>query len=519
MDSTDSIMILDLVESGVIKLDSQGRIVFWNKFISNASHIPIEDVKGKLWLDVFPALVKSRIDKGISKALDYNFPSILSYKLLKTQFPLYRKSLATKPPYLIDQSIIIKPVHEKGVNTGCIIYINDVSAAAKRERELSEQSVTLQKVLRNYENAKNEFEEVFESAHTGIVVFDNQGVIGRSNHAALSIFDLTDNELKAYSISHLLPEIKRFFSKSDELYSLSGIKDFVFEQSLNINGAKYLSVTISRINEDQGDFFVYITDVTDKKITEEKLISANSELEEFAYRTSHDLRSPIISTLGLIGVAKESLEREDYSTVEDCFNHSIKSLKKLDLLIKDILKLTEAKQFEEQFQPIDVKQVIDDAFYSIDQLHGFNDIDCQLKLAHDGQLVSKKLRINMILENLISNAIKYRDPDQVASKILIETYTENTNFILSISDNGLGIPEGQKHKLFKMFNRFHPKVSFGSGLGLYLMKKSAEVLGGSIVYIDQSKGAKFQLTIPQRQQHNQQQSQQQSQQHGQQHLH
>ena len=85
----------------------------------------------------------TRIDKAIQKAVHLSFPSILSYKLLKDQFPLYKKSLATKPPYLIIQSIIIKPVIEDSINKGCIIYINDVSATAKREQDLNQQSKEL----------------------------------------------------------------------------------------------------------------------------------------------------------------------------------------------------------------------------------------------------------------------------------------------------------------------------------------------------------------------------------------
>jgi len=86
MSPQDSVMILDLVDSGVIMLDKQGHISFWNQFISQSSHIEFLSIKGKPLLDVFPQLVESRIHKAVNKAIDLNFPSILSYKLLKTQF-------------------------------------------------------------------------------------------------------------------------------------------------------------------------------------------------------------------------------------------------------------------------------------------------------------------------------------------------------------------------------------------------------------------------------------------------
>jgi len=187
-------------------------------------------------------------------------------------------------------------------------------------------------------------------------------------------------------------------------------------------------------------------------------------------------------------------------TFEMCFDHSEKSLKKLELLIRDILSLTETKNYQESPQEINLKEMIGDTFDSINQLAGFDTIDCRISLQHSQPLISQKKRVNMILENLISNAVKYHDPQSSQPYIAIESRVDNNNFILSVSDNGLGIPANQKDKLFKMFNRFHPKVAFGSGLGLYLMKKSAEVLGGDIHYVEQPKGTQFQLVIPQSQQ-------------------
>lgn len=498
----DSIMVLDLVDSGVIMLDKQGHIAFWNQFISQSSHIDFKIIEGKPLLDVFPSLVNSRIHKAVDKAIDLNFPSILSYKLLKTQFPLYKKSLATKPPYLIIQSIIIKPIIENNENNGCIIYINDVSAASKREEDLNHQSAKLKAALKKYEDAQSQFEEVFESAHTGIVVFDKFGKIGRSNEAALSIFSLSYEEVIDKKINELLPNIDRYLSQDLSSYSLEYVKEFNFEQAIPCENDKHVFVSISQIDE-EGDFFVYINDVTEEKLVEKRLLNANAELEEFAYRTSHDLRSPLVSTISLLAIAKESLEKQEYKTVMECFEHSDKSLRKLELLIRDILKLTESKNCEEPHEEIDLEGMIKESFDSVDKLEGFEDIDCRIDLKHSSPLISKRTRVNMILENLISNSIKYRNPESKNSYIAIESHIDGSDFVLSVSDNGLGIPDDQKDKLFKMFNRFHPNVSFGSGLGLYLMKKSAEVLGGDICYVDQGQGAMFKLTIPQQQTHQQ----------------
>ena len=94
----------------------------------------------------------------------------------------------------------------------------------------------------------------------------------------------------------------------------------------------------------------------------------------------------------------------------------------------------------------------------------------------------------MILENLISNAIKYQDVNEESSYLSISSYCDNSQFILEVKDNGLGIPKEQQEELFVMFKRFHPKVAFGSGLGLYLISKSAAVLNGHISFFEHDEG-------------------------------
>ncbi|MGH1484679.1 MAG: PAS domain-containing sensor histidine kinase [Cellvibrionaceae bacterium] len=495
----DAVLILDLVDSGVIMLNEHQEIVFWNQFISNTSHIAFDAIEGKHWLDVFPSLQESRIEKAVEKAIDLNFPSILSYKLLRSNFPLYKKSLATKPPYLLVQSIIMKPIIEDGKNKGCIIYINDVSAASKREDDLNHQSVELKLAIKKYEHVKERFKAVFYSAHNGIIIFDETGVVEDINSAAMSMLNISDSSLDNTHIEDFIPKIKKiYFSEKDECYQHDGDVDYEFEQTLPGYTEKHLLISLNQIEGDvDNKFFIFITDITERKNAEKALLSANTELEEFAYRTSHDLRSPIVSAVGLMKIAKDSLNKQDFEKVHTCMDHADKSLRKLEVLIRDILQLTEMQNKEEDIQEIDIQTMIDEIWGSFSQLEGFDNIQKSITLEHSKPLFAKKTRVNMILENLVSNAIKYYDSSIEAPSITIKTYVKDNAFILDVSDNGLGIPEGQKHKLFKMFNRFHPKVSFGSGLGLYLMKKSAEFIGGDIRYVDQPKGARFKLTIPQ----------------------
>ena len=232
-----------------------------------------------------------------------------------------------------------------------------------------------------------------------------------------------------------------------------------------------------------------------KERIENDLKMANEELEEFAYRTSHDLRSPLVSSISLLNVATSALEKGDDKKSKLSIEHAQNSLQKLESLIQDILDLTLIKNQETPPESIDFPELLEETIEKLRHMNGFSDLIIEKSFKSQNNLVAKKIHLSMILENLVSNAIKYLDPDEPNPFVKISTYEQDGNFVLEVVDNGLGIPEDQQRNLFQMFKRFHPKVSFGSGLGLYLMKKSAHALDGTIEFYDPGKGAGFKLIL------------------------
>ncbi|MCO7223018.1 nitrate- and nitrite sensing domain-containing protein [Pleionea sp. CnH1-48] len=226
------------------------------------------------------------------------------------------------------------------------------------------------------------------------------------------------------------------------------------------------------------------------------LTELNAELEEFAYRTSHDLKSPIISAVKLIGIAQESIESGDKEKSLTCLKLSESGLKKLETLAEDILTIAKSKRLEEEETVINLKQLIEDSQEKLSHIENYERIQWVIELSPPVHIRTKKERFSTILENLLSNAVKYQDTHKEASFIKVTSQQTETHFMLTVEDNGLGIPKNQQQNLFMMFKRFHPRVSSGSGLGLYLMKKSADALSGTIDFEDKEEGALFRLTLP-----------------------
>lgn len=227
-----------------------------------------------------------------------------------------------------------------------------------------------------------------------------------------------------------------------------------------------------------------------------ELKQANEELEEFAYRTSHDLRSPIVSSVTLLRIAGDAIKDGQTKIADDSINHARKSLSKLERLISDILTLTHIGSSNEAKVLLNVSETINAAISKLDHANGFENLTIERDIRYFGRILTKPSRLKLILENLISNAAKYQDPEKDSPNLKISVFSVNEHLYLEFSDNGLGISEEYRHQAFEMFRRFHPKVADGTGLGLYLMKKSAHVLEGEISYHPLENGSLFRLIIP-----------------------
>ncbi|MFN3404571.1 MAG: ATP-binding protein [Cytophagaceae bacterium] len=226
------------------------------------------------------------------------------------------------------------------------------------------------------------------------------------------------------------------------------------------------------------------------KLYNEKLIKTNEELDNFVYTASHDLKLPIANMEGLVNTLAEELELTgELSTIMEMLNHSVVQLK---TTVQDLLNIIQIqKKGKTDVELLDCQSIIDEIKFSIKDLiqesgvEIIEELDCnEVKL--------NKADLKSILYNLISNSIKYRSPlRNPFVRIFIRSTEEHT--IISIIDNGLGIPEENQNKIFQMFKRAHDHVE-GSGIGLYIVKRTVEKYGGFIEVISQeNKGTEFKI--------------------------
>ncbi|MEX2231317.1 MAG: ATP-binding protein [Cyclobacteriaceae bacterium] len=210
--------------------------------------------------------------------------------------------------------------------------------------------------------------------------------------------------------------------------------------------------------------------------TNQELIEHNNQLEQFAFIAAHNLRAPLTRVLGLANLIQMGATEEDKQAA---LEKMISSTHDLDQVIKDLNAILNIKRHTGNFTEVDLNESltrtkrilekeIEDTGTKI--INNFSEADKVYAIAP---------YVESILYNLISNAIKYRDPER-SPFIAIKTTHEKEFVCLAVMDNGLGIDlQKYKQSVFNLYKRFHLHVE-GKGLGLYLVKTQIEALGGRV---------------------------------------
>lgn len=254
-------------------------------------------------------------------------------------------------------------------------------------------------------------------------------------------------------------------------------------------------------------YVVRIIDITSKKEVEKKLIKnnqdlqkLNEELDRFVYSSSHDLRAPISSMLGLIGLIEKM---DDPKQIIELLDKGKSSLKRLDAFISDILDYSRNSRMAVNLKEVQLHQLIEGVLNNYQFMHTENPVNILIDIPAGKQVCTDEYRLKVILNNIISNAFKYRNPYITDSFVKVSFIGAGQKWCVTIEDNGIGIRE---EHLTKIFDMFHQADNFksGSGLGLYIASEMIKKLNG-IISVESvvNKGSKFTICFPEKPLNNQ----------------
>ncbi|HLZ16210.1 MAG TPA: ATP-binding protein, partial [Cyclobacteriaceae bacterium] len=218
-----------------------------------------------------------------------------------------------------------------------------------------------------------------------------------------------------------------------------------------------------------------------------ELRKVNGELDRFVYSASHDLRAPLASVLGLVNVA-----RLDQGKNLELYLRKIEtSILKLDGFIRDIIDFSRNARVEIEVEPIIFESLIHEIIDNLMYLDEKDQIRRIVKVEGVGPFFSDRTRLSIVLNNLISNAIKYFNPYAKESFLEISVNYNQNQAVLRVRDNGIGILPEHITNIFKMFYRGDTR-SRGSGIGLYIVKETLDKIKGKIqVHSEFGKGSTF----------------------------
>ncbi|MBY0425324.1 MAG: PAS domain-containing sensor histidine kinase, partial [Cytophagales bacterium] len=266
---------------------------------------------------------------------------------------------------------------------------------------------------------------------------------------------------------------------------------------------QYVEDSYNPIKNEKGEvegISIFTRDITERRISEiqlkntlKELKERNFELDTFVYKVSHDLRAPLRSVLGLVNLMKMNKEAE---TQKLCVEKIEESMERMDSFIQTVLVYSRTLNNGIEYRKINFKSIIKEC---IDELKYTKDSEL-LKVSVDLEgtvdFFNDYFRLTIIFKNFISNAIKYLNRDIPENTLKFKIKVTKESAVIEIRDNGIGMEESVKEKIFEMFYRGTER-SDSSGLGLYIVKLNIEKLNGGIdVESKPGIGTTFHIRLP-----------------------
>lgn len=383
--------------------------------------------------------------------------------------------------------------------------------ASEKEREIAEN-----KLKRSEEKYRTLYASMNEGLAVHKVLYNETGeaedyVVGDVNPAYEKLLNLSRKDIigkKATEVykTEEAPYLEVYASVADD----GEPQHFeTYFEPMN----KYFRISV--FSPKKGEFATVFEDITLKKRAEEKikklneelefrvrkrtaeLESANHDMESFSYSVSHDLKAPlrVIRSFSRIMLRRyaDDLDEEGIHYLSNIRD----ATERMGKLMDDILIYSRTGRKSVQRKPTSLKNVVEEVLDDLNE--DINEKDARIFIPGDLPTInSDRTLLSQIFTNLIGNALVYQEPDK-KPEIRISWQKGKENIRVHVRDNGIGIPENYHDEVFKIFKRLHSESKYsGTGIGLAIARKAAELMGGSL-WIESSRegqGTTFCLELP-----------------------
>lgn len=353
-----------------------------------------------------------------------------------------------------------------------------------------------------------ELNSLLDSVPSGIAMVDAKGSIVLCNSELEKIFGYEAGTLDGQPIETLVPHKSREqhthhregFSVAPAKRKMGAGRDLM---GLRSNGTEFpVEVGLDYYQGIEGTYYVAsVVDISERKKIEETMKKfvdevgkKNSEMEQFVYAVSHDLKSPLVTSLSFLSFLKDDFEKKNYAELPDFIERIEKAHHKMQRLIDDLLDLSRIGRIPLAIELIPLfdllSEIKEDVSEELNANHITFDIPPNLPT-----IMADRKRLTQVFENLIGNAIKYASSVSGPKiEILIKDLTDE--FQIAIKDNGPGISPEFHKKVFELFQRLQSDKQ-GTGVGLAIVARIMDLHGGR-AWVESlpGSGAEFWISLP-----------------------
>ncbi|MBF0324253.1 MAG: PAS domain-containing protein [Alphaproteobacteria bacterium] len=334
-------------------------------------------------------------------------------------------------------------------------------------------------------------------------LIDRDGAILACNAALADAYGSRPEELVDHTYFSLLPEAQALYLQRQ--FSIA----FDFAQPVHLfdeRDGRTFEVRVYPISNETGTVVqaaVFSRDITEQKnaaraieTAAAELARSNEDLQQFAYATSHDLRQPLRMVSSYLALIERKLGSELGEDTKTYLGYAVNGAKRMDRLIVDLLDYSRVGRSGEAMAEVPLQEVVAEALENLGP--AIADVGAEVEI--DGPLpvvVGGRLELLRLFQNLIGNAVKYRSEAR-KSQVAIKASRDADGWLISVRDNGMGIPAEAHSRVFGVFQRLAGSEGHdGTGIGLAICKKIVEHHGGRIwVESEPDFGANFLFTLP-----------------------
>ena len=485
-------------------------------------------VKAKCEVDwdkvkIFPSVPIQSEDKDGSAFL----PVGLVFYVSRTQKPIVidditKDSRFANDPYIVQnqpKSILCQPIIYHGKLTGILYLENTPATGIFKENRLkvlnllSTQiaiSIENARLYTNLEESERKYRRIFEDAIEGIFQVTPDGRIINANPTIVKMLGFTFTE----DLYAVFTNLEKYFRKNDAKILVDTLtkegRILGFETQMYQKSGSLVSVSISArsVFDNDGNLLRYdgmVEDISERKQKEqaekdrEVAVQANKTKNIFLANISHELRTPMHGILGFSRLGEKRFSSLTKEKLGNYFGEITSSGKRLLMLLNDLLDLSklESGKVEYKFEPTDISSSITG---TVNEFEGAVK-EKQINIKYDSPtsenvIEMDDLKVRQVIRNLLMNAIKFSNQNSV---IRMKTKNHNGQIVISVIDQGIGIPEEEKEKIFDKFAQSSKTKSSpgGTGLGLAICHEIVRSHNGRIwAENNVDKGATFSFSLP-----------------------